>query len=386
MRVTHVITRLIVGGAQENTIASVLGLHRRYHVDVRLISGPTTGPEGSLADQAAAVPGLLTILPSLVRPINPWLDALAWRRLVRLFRQDPPNIVHTHSGKAGFLGRVAARRAGVPVIVHTVHGPSFGNFQPELLNAPFRFAERLAGSFTTHFVTVADAMTRQYLAADIGAPQKYTCIHSGFDLQPFLSAKNDPQLRARYGIEPDDIVIGKIARLFKLKGHDDLFAAAREIVSRCPKAKFLLIGGGPWRDRFERRARELGLSQQFVFAGLVPPSQVPAFIGIMDLLVHLSQREGLARALPQALAAAKPVVAYDSDGSSEVCLDGQTGFLVQPGNPRLLIDRILRLAGDPALREQFGRRGRALVRESFSVDKMVQDIYALYRQLLSRTA
>jgi glycosyltransferase involved in cell wall biosynthesis len=332
------------------------------------------------------VPGLLTILPSLVRPVNPWLDALAWRRLVRLFRQDPPDIVQTHSGKAGILGRLAARRAGVPVIVHTVHGPSFGNFQRELINAPFRFAERLAGSFTTHFVTVADAMTRQYLAADIGSPPAYTCIHSGFDLQPFVSAKNDPQLRARYGIRPDDIVIGKIARLFKLKGHDDLFAAAGEIVNRCPKARFLLIGDGAWRDRFEHRARELGLNQQFVLVGLVPPSQVPALIGIMDLLVHLSQREGLARALPQALAAAKPVVAYDSDGSNEVCLDGQTGFLVQPGNLRQLTDRILRLASDPALREQFGRRGRALVRESFSVDKMVEDIYALYRRLLSRTA
>lgn len=386
MRVTHVITRLIVGGAQENTIASVLGLHRRYHADVRLISGPTSGPEGSLEDQVTALPGLLTIVPSLVRPINPWLDTLAWCRLVRLFRQSSPDIVHTHSGKAGLLGRLAARRARVPVIVHTLHGPSFGPFQSEWRNAPLRFAERLAGAYTTHFVSVAEALTRQYLAAGIGSPAQYTRIYSGFDLQPFLAAKNDLQLRAHYGLGPDDIVIGKIARLFRLKGHDDLLSVARTVVDRCPQARFLLVGGGEWRRRLEDRVGQLGLSRYVIFTGLVPPSQIPALIGIMDVLVHLSRREGLARALPQALAAAKPVVAYDLDGAGEVCLDGQTGFLVQPGNLRQLADRILCLAEGRALRERFGLRGRRLVRESFSSEKMVEDLYALYRRLLSGTA
>lgn len=246
----------------------------------------------------------------------------------------------------------------------------------------FRSAERAAAKITTHFVSVANAMTRQYLAAGIGVPQQYTRIFSGFDLQPFLEARNDIGLRARYGIRPSDFVVGKIARLFKLKGHDDLLAAAKQIVERCPAAKFLIVGDGAWRDRLEVRAVNLGLAKHFVFTGLVAPDTVPGLVGIMDVLVHLSLREGLARALPQALAAGKPILAYDCDGASEVCLNQQTGFLVAPGDLTALTARVIQLADDAALREQLGRRGRALVRECFSAEKMVDDLYALYRRLL----
>ena len=137
MRVTHVITRLIVGGAQENTVASVLGLRSKPGLEVNLISGPTTGPEGSIESLVAPAPQLLTVVPELVRPVHPWYDLLALRRLTALFRSQQPDIVHTHSGKAGFLGRLAAHRAGVPVVVHTIHGPSFGRFQGPLANALF---------------------------------------------------------------------------------------------------------------------------------------------------------------------------------------------------------------------------------------------------------
>ena len=198
---------------------------------------------------------------------------------------------------------------------------------------------------------------------------------------PFLSASNDPALRARWGIAPDDIVVGKIARLFKLKGHDDLFAIAPALVRACPRMKFLILGDGPWRDRFTQRARSLKLENHFVFTGLVHPSGVPPLIGIMDILAHLSLREGLARALPQALAAARPVVAYDCDGASEVCRDNETGFLVRPGNLDALTRRLLQLAGDDALRERLGRRGREFVRDRFGVEQMVDSLYALYLKL-----
>lgn len=381
MRVTHVITRLIVGGAQENTIASVLGLRPKPGLEVRLVSGPTTGPEGSLESAFNSTPGLLTRVPELVRPVHPWKDLLALRRLTSLFREQPPHIVHTHSGKAGVLGRLAARRAGVPIIIHTIHGPSFGEFQSGISNCLFRAAERRAGRTTTHFVVVADAMRRQYLDAGIGRPEQYSKIFSGFDLGPFLAAKNDSQLRARLGIQPDDIVVGKIARLFKLKGHDDLFASAPELVRRCPQLKFLLVGDGEWRERFQALARSIDLEKHFIFTGLVPPLQVPALVGLMDIVVHLSRREGLPRALPQALAAARPVVACDCDGANEVCLDNETGFLVPPGDLPALIDRLLRLAQDPELRARFGGRGREFVRQHFAVERMVDNLYTLYLKL-----
>ena len=384
MRVTHVITRLIVGGAQENTVNSVLGLRQKPDMDVKLISGPTTGPEGSIESEVATIPNLLTILPELVRPVHPWKDIWAFRRLAEVLRAQRTEIVHTHSGKAGVLGRLAARRAGVPMIVHTIHGPSFGNFQGALANALFRAAERYAGRATTHFVVVARAMTEQYLAAGIGRRAQYTRIVSGFALQPFLSARNAPELRERLGIGPGDFVVGKIARLSRLKGHDDLFAVAPRLVKRCPQMKFLLVGDGEWRGRFEQRARGLGLSQHFVFAGLVRPNEVPRYAGIMDGLVHLSRREGLPRALPQALAAARPVVAYDCDGAREICLENETGFLLAPGDLVGLTERLVQLARDPALCERFGRRGQELVKQWFPVERMVDQLHALYLKLFAR--
>jgi glycosyltransferase involved in cell wall biosynthesis len=381
MRVTHVITRLIVGGAQENTIASVLGLRQKPGLEVNLLAGPTLGREGSLEADLSGYPGLLTTVPQLVRPLHPWKDVLAWRSLTSWFRAHPPDIVHTHSGKAGILGRLAAARARVRTIIHTVHGPSFGPFQGALPNALFRSAEKYAARVTTHFVVVAEAMKEQYLASGIGRPDQYTKVLSGFALDPFLKTANDLKLRARLGLAPDDIVIGKIARLFELKGHDDLLAVAPSLVQSCPRIKLLLVGDGPWRLRLESRAQALGLGKHVVFTGLVAPAEVPGLVGVMDLLVHLSLREGLPRALPQALAAARPVVAYDVDGAEEVCFDGETGFLLRPGDLSGLRDRLLRLAQDPALRESMGRSGQQFVRDRFGVQQMVNDLYQLYLRL-----
>jgi glycosyltransferase involved in cell wall biosynthesis len=384
MRVTHVITRLIVGGAQENTIASVFGLATKPGVNVDLLSGPTIGPEGSLERLFDDRPGVLKIIPPLVRAVDPARDWQALKHLTASFRQTKPDIVHTHSGKAGVLGRIAAKRAGVPIIIHTIHGPSFGPFQGAVQNWIFTAAERYAGKFTTHFISVANAMTEQYLAAGIGERTRYTRIFSGFDLEPFLRSRNDPELRAKFGIAHDDFVVGKIARLFELKGHDDLFLAAPELVRQCPRIKFLLVGDGKWRERFESQARSLRLEKHFIFTGLVPPSHVPQYVGIMNALVHLSRREGLPRALPQALAAGKPVVAYNCDGAREICLDGETGFLVPVGDHNGMANGLIQLANDPTLRERFGARGQSLVKESFSVERMVDDIYNLYTRLLNR--
>jgi len=383
-RVVHVITRLIVGGAQENTVASVLGLRERRDFQVELISGPSTGPEGSLEPLFDSIPGALSLVPELIRAVRPWTDWIAYRRLTERFRERSPHIVHTHSGKAGILGRLAARKAGVPIILHTIHGPSFGAFQGPLANAVFTQAERYAGRVTDQFVVVAEAMTRQYLAAGVGRPGQFTRIFSGFNLDPFFNAQPDPELARRLGIQPGDFVVGKIARLFELKGHDDLFRAAPELLRRIPNLRILLVGDGPWRERFEALARQPPLNGRILFTGLIPPSEVPRHLALMDVLVHLSLREGLARVLPQALAAGKPIVAYDCDGASEVCLDGRTGFLIQPDHLDALVNRLGQLADAPELARSLAAEGQAFVRERFSTERMVQDLDGLYRDWIQR--
>ena len=188
MKVCHVITRLIVGGAQENTVATCIGLRRLGH-DVDLVIGPETGPEGSLYNEAQTAGVPVIMVKELRRALNPLHDLAACAALRRLFVEKHYEIVHTHSGKAGFIGRIAAKLANVPVIVHTIHGPSFYDRQNPVGNWLFRWAEQVAGAWTTQFVSVADAMTEQYLAAGIGTPDKYTTIYSGMKIDAFLNAR-----------------------------------------------------------------------------------------------------------------------------------------------------------------------------------------------------
>ena len=382
MRVTHVITRLVVGGAQENTLATVRGLRARTGLDVRLLSGPTTGPEGSLEKTAREIisdaPDQVSLVPELVRPVHPLKDYLALRALEKIFRRQKPDIVHTHSGKAGFLGRLAAKRAGVPLIFHHIHGPSFGPFQGALANLAFTAAEKRAATVTDHFFCSANAMTRRYLAAGIGKPGKFTRIFSGFNVDSYLNASHSLPLRRQLGLDEDHFVIGKIGRLFKLKGHADLVTAFAALLPQAPHARLLLVGDGALRGEIENQIRILGLTGKVILTGLVPPDEVARYVGVMDCLAHLSYREALSRALPQALAAGKPVVAYDFDGAEEVCLENVTGFVVRTGDTDAAARRLLQLAGDPALRRRLGQAGAAFVKENFSVEKMVDDQYQVY--------
>jgi len=384
MRVAHIITRLVVGGAQENTLATVSGLRQKPGLEVSLISGPTIGPEGSLEGSARAIPGLLTIIPELVRPIHPLKDFIARRKLEKLLRDQKPDLVHTHSGKAGILGRLAAKRAGVPVIIHHIHGPSFGNFQGPLANFILHAAERHASRVTDHFFCSADAMSRLYLAAGIGRPEQFTRIFSGFNLEPFLGATNDLELRKSLGLDATHFVIGKIGRLYHLKGHADAIAALARLAPQMPNARLLFVGDGILRNDLVHEARGRGLAGKVLFTGLVPPADVARYIGIMDCVVHLSYREALSRALPQALAAGKPVIAYDFDGADEICMENETGFIVPTGNTETAARRLLQLAAEPALCLKFGQAGRAFVQENFSIQKMVDDQYNLYLQVAAR--
>jgi glycosyltransferase involved in cell wall biosynthesis len=183
------------------------------------------------------------------------------------------------------------------------------------------------------------------------------------------------------GLGGNHFVIGKIGRLFRLKGHADLLAAFARILPQLPHARLLFVGDGSLRGDIEGQAHALGLAGKVVFAGLVPPAEVARYVGIMDCVAHLSLREALSRALPQALAAGKPIIAYDFDGADEVCREGETGFLIRTGDIENVAQKLTRLAGDPALQARLGNCGREFVRDNFTVEKMVEDQYAVYRKL-----
>jgi len=381
MKVIHVITRLILGGAQENTLFTVEGLNEKKDYEVALVSGPALGPEGSLIERAKRKGINLVVVNSLRREISPGLDILAFRRLFKYFKREKPTIVHTHSSKAGVLGRLAARLAKVPVILHTIHGMPFHRYQGRLPNSLFILAERFCAGFTDKIVTVAQAMTDQALEAEIAPPEKFVKILSGMEVEKFLAASGRDEVRRDFGIKDDEFVIGTIARLFHLKGHEYMMEAAPKVLERFPKVKFLFVGDGILREQLELLADDLGIRDHFVFAGLTDPENIPRMIQAMDLLVHTSLREGLARVLPQGLISGKPVISYDIDGAREVVKDGETGYLVPAETVTELADAIIKILENPAKAKEMGARGRALFADAFRKEAMVAQIDKLYRQI-----
>jgi len=227
-------------------------------------------------------------------------------------------------------------------------------------------------------------MTDLMVNAGVAPREKFTTIYSGMDVEPFLHAdEHRAAMRSQLGYQPQHVVIGKIARLFHLKGHGDVIRAAADVVRANPNVRFLLIGDGVLREPLQKQIDEEGLSEHFHFAGLLPPSEIPRYIGAIDILVHASLREGLPRALPQALIAGKPVVSYDIDGAREVAINGQTGFLVPP-RWNELVPPLITLAGDSALRSHLGQTGRERFTQQFRHEFMTRRIRELYERVLGQ--
>lgn len=381
MRIAHVITRMILGGAQENTLLSCEGSRRRG-AEVLLVTGQAIGPEGSIIERGRAGGVPIEIVPELRRAIHPWRDWRAFRQIKQVLREFRPDVVHTHSAKGGILGRAAAAALGVPAIVHTVHGAPFHPYQSAAAREFARRCERWAARRCHALVSVSDAMTELMVSDGVAPQEKFTTIYSGLDVEPFLAAESlRAATRAELGYGPEHFVIGKIARLFELKGHEDLVRAAPAIVAAHPNAQFMLVGDGARRGRIESQVAAAGLADRFKFVGLVPPERIPALIAAMDVVVHLSLREGLARALVQALLVGRPVVSYDIDGAREVVIPGETGFLAPPKSVDEVAAAVNRLAAEPALRARIGGAGRQFA-DRFRAERMVDMLHRLYERLL----
>ncbi len=382
----HIITRMILGGAQENTLLTVEGLSGYDEFAPLLVTGPALGPEGELLCRAKKK-GLTTILvPRMRRSLNPMRDYAAYRRLCKIIRAEKPDIVHTHSSKAGILGRLAARKCGVPAIVHTIHGLPFHPYQGEALNRLYIGLEKFAAKKCDRIITVADAMTDQAVEAGVAEREKFETIYSGLETEFFRPIDEDArrEIRSGLGFSDDDKVICKVARLFHLKGHKYLLEAMPEILKKIPEAKLLFVGDGILRRSLESTARKSGLADKIVFTGLVAPEELGKLLAASDIAVQCSLREGLARVLPQAMLSEVPVVSYDIDGAREVVKNGLTGRLVGPRNKQELISAVTGMLADDEARAEMGRRGRALCEKMFDHKIMTAKIAALYKRLIHK--
>jgi glycosyltransferase involved in cell wall biosynthesis len=385
LRVLHVITRLIVGGAQENTLFTAIGQHRTPGFRVTLLAGIDDGPEGNLHAEARAAGVDLQLMRELVRPIAPLTDTIALAKLTAFCRRGHYDIVHTHSSKAGILGRFAARAAGVPIIVHTLHSLVFGEHATSTQNALYVVLKRMVAPLTHRFISVCDATRRGALAAGIGTPERHCTVYSGFPIEPFLRIREDlsvTEAKRRVGLAPDHLVVGKVARISQQKGHDYFVEAARRIAAVEPRARFLLVGDGNQRQAIEERVDQHGLRDRFVLTGLVPPQAVPALMQAMDVVVHTSVREGLARVIPQAAAVGKPVVGFALDGTPEAIQDGVSGFCARPYDSADVAARVLEVLPDEERRRRMGEAGRAFAAANFPVGVMVDRTNAIYRHLV----
>ena len=385
MRVMHVITRMIVGGAQENTLLNCLDLIHNFGDNVLLVCGPALGPEGDLL-QLSKYQGLnVCFVEELKREISLQDDWNAYRKIRSILRSFRPQVVHTHSAKAGVLGRLAAWQESVPAIIHTVHGSPFYVGQHVHERVIFNFMERLAACWCDRFISVSDAMTRQMVSHGIAPLSKFSTIYSGFDVKAFLSCSElRSENRKKFGFSDDDIVVGKIARLFDHKGHHDVISALNKLAHKSSKVKILFVGDGTLRTELESRVTRLGLAERCVFVGLLRPDEIPGALSAVDILVHASLREGLARAISQAIAAAKPIVAYDLDGTPEVVIDGKTGFLIPAGDIEKLGERILQLSMNSALRSSMGSEGRRLFASQFDHVNMTTAVRSVYERVLDK--
>jgi len=380
MRIAHVITRMIIGGAQENTLLTCLDLRDLFGDEVLVITGPALGPEGSLMDRVRAAGLPYVEINSLRRAIHPWRDTTSYRHIRRALAEFRPDVVHTHSAKGGILGRQAAWSLQVPVVVHTVHGAPFHPYQYAAVRAAFRACERRAAGQCHAMISVADAMTDLMVEAGVAPREKFTTIYSGMEVEPFLAADSlRAETRRRLGYTDDHVVIGKVARLFALKGHEYVIEAARSVVQNHPQARFLLVGDGTWRASLHQQIAAAGLRGHFQFTGLVPPAGIPALLAATDIVVHASLREGLARVLPQALIVGRPVISFDIDGAREVVLPGQTGLLVSPQSVPGLVVALAELIPDAPLRQRMAAEGRRRCTEMFRHQDCSRKIRELYQ-------
>jgi len=377
MTALHLITRLSLGGPSLNTIDSVLAQARAGWRTI-LATG-SVGTEISVVDQARSRGCNTVLLPRLTREVSPAKDLVVLWEIFRLIKREQVMLVHTHTSKAGFLGRLAAWLARVPMILHTPHGHVFYGYYGPRLTAFFVRLERLAARLTDRIVVLTERGRDEHLARGIGRPEQFVVIPSGVDLQAVRrSAPPYETARGRLGVNPETCLVVGLGRLVPVKGFQVLVKALPLIVSAVPSARLLLVGEGPLREDLLVEAQALGVGDCLKLAGA--QSDPAPFLAAADLVVVPSLNEGMGRVLVEAMALGCPVVATRVGGIPAVVADGESGLLVPPDDPPALARAVGELLKDPGVRQRMGEAGRRRA-EQFSLAVMESRLLHLYREL-----
>jgi glycosyltransferase involved in cell wall biosynthesis len=385
VKILRVIARLNMGGPALHVAYLTAGLRERGY-DTTLVAGSLARGEDSMAFVADELSVDVVRIDELGREISPLRDLMATIRLARLIRRQRPQILHTHTAKAGTVGRVAALLAGSrrpPIIVHTFHGHVLRGYFGPVRSLFFRVLERRLASITTALVAVSPQVRDDLVSLRVAPRERFVVIRLGIELDERVAAEQDGRLESRryLGIPGDRFAVGWIGRMTPVKRTDDVLVAFKRLRESGVDACLCLVGDGPDRAQLEHRAHELGVVRDTLFLGY--QEDVAPFYAAFDALVLPSANEGTPVSAIEALAAGRPVVATRVGGVPDVVRDGEDGFLVETGNTDDLADRLGRLARDPALRERMGKQGRARVLPRYAVDRLVDDVDRLYRSLLS---
>jgi glycosyltransferase involved in cell wall biosynthesis len=385
MRIINVITRLNIGGASPPVISLAAGLRRLNHESLLVVGTP--GPaEGSMDDEAERAGARLLRLPELRRDPNPADDLRVLGALVRLFRRERPDVVGTHMSKAGAIGRVAARLAGVKVIVHTYHAKAFYVFDRQWKENATIMAERALTRLSSGSIVVSEKQRRDFVDLRIDRAERLRVVRYGLKLDPLLNAPSLPRtLRAELGLPESVQLAGVVGRLVRIKGQDVFIRAASELANRFPDLYFVLAGGGDSQTEYESLVDSLSLRKRFRFLGW--RRDIPNVLANLDVVVlpTVNDFEGTPLAVIEALAAARPVVATDVGGVSEVVRDRDTGLLIPIKDEQAITTAVSGLLSDPAAARAMAERGRELVSRQYREADMVAAVEAYYRELaLSR--
>jgi glycosyltransferase involved in cell wall biosynthesis len=379
--VVHIITKLELGGAQENTLFTVAHLDRH-----RFRPCLITNPEGLLLPEALTLKGVKTFfIPELIREINPLMDIRALFKIKGILQEikkdDSPMIVHTHSSKAGVLGRWGAWFARADVIIHTIHGFGFHDYQPLPLKGFLIFLEMVTALITDAFIAVSQANIKKGIDSGIFAEQKATLIRSGIELEEFTGIKGKRhKKKKKLGIEPGLSLVSMIGCLKPQKAPLDYIEVAHRVLQE-REARFILVGDGELREKVEKKADQLGLGERFKLLGW--RRDIPEVLAATDIFCLTSLWEGLPRVLPQAMALGIPIVATNVDGTPEAVIHNVNGFVTKPRDTKAMAERIIYLLDHPHEAKQMGKQGKKMVRE-FDIRRMLREQEDLYLKLLRK--